>query len=159
MTQKVKCEIFTRFWNARLSELNEEKCNLTMADVFPVVWTPVFYQCEELLAKLKDYSLSLSKVDILFNGMSTECIVQNIKELQKGVEWCQNRRQVHDFKWIHKVIFRMNKFWKLSKGTVAAQVLLEIKEALGLTGDFQLVEVIASQVRNMNYFTQLNLLS
>ena len=154
MTQVVKCDIFTRFWDARLRELKEENRSLTMDDVFPVVWTPVFHQCEQLLVKLRNHSLSLSEVDTLFCGMEHDSIAQTFKKLQMGVEWCQSRCEAKpDFKWIHPVIFRIEKFRKLSKVTGAAQVLLNIKGALNLTGDFQLIEIIASKVRNTIFYT------
>ena len=41
----------------------------------------------------------------------------------------------------------MNQLWRLSGYTDAAQAFLEIRDALKLTGDFQLVEYVASQVR------------
>ena len=145
MTQKSKCDIFIKFLNERLATLVKDKCTLSMNDVMPEVWKPVFAQCEQVLKQLMDFSISLSMVDDLFYGKDNYHISHNIKQLQKGVIWCLSRRDVKDFQWIKQVIDRMNQFWKLSRYPDAAQAFLRIRDELKLTGDFKLVENVASQ--------------
>ena len=144
MTVKFKCTIFRDYWNARSKSVVGN--DFSLADVTTEVWRPVFSQCEKLLASLMDYSISLTMVNQQFHKMSRELIEYNIKQLQRGVEWCRGRKNV-DFMWIGGVINRMNQFWRLSGYTDAAQAFLKIRDALELTGDFKLVENVASQVR------------
>ena len=146
MTRESKCDIFIKFFNERLAALIKDKCTLSMSDVMPEVWTPVFARCEQVLEQLMDFSIPLSMVDDLFHGKDNGLIGHNIKQLQIGVEWCQGRRDVKDLGWIKRVIDRMNQFWKLSRYTDAAQAFLKIRDELKLTGDFTLVENVASQV-------------
>ena len=142
MTVESKCNIFREYWNARSEYVVHN--DFSLADITTEVWRPVFSQCEKLLASLIDCSISLTMVNQLFHQMSHELIEYNIKQLQRGVEWCQGRNHV-DFTWTG-IINRMNQFWRLSGHTDAAQAFLEIRDALKLTGDFQLVENVASQV-------------
>ena len=153
MTQEPKCDIFLKFLNERLAALVKNKCTLSMSDVIPEVWTPVFAQCEQVLEQLMDFSIPLSMVDDLFHGKDNDLIGHNIKQLQKGVEWCRSRRDVKDFMcmWIEHVINRMNQFWKLSGYTDAARAFLKIRDRLKLTGDFKLVENVALQVIDNMY--------
>ena len=149
MTQESKCDIFVKFLDERLVALGRDKCTLPMNDVMLEVWTPVFAQCEQVLEQLMDFSIPLPMVNDLFHGKDNDHIGHNIKQLQKGVEWCRSRRDVKDFEWIKQVIDRMNQFWKLSRCTDAAQAFLEIRDALKLTGDFSLVENVAQDLQVM----------
>ena len=143
MTVEFKCTIFRDYWNTRSKSV--VRTDFSLADVTAEVWRPVFSECEKLLASLMDCSISLTMVNQLFHQMRQDLIEHNIKQLQRGVEWCRGRKNV-DFMWIGGVINRMNQFWRLSGYTDAAQAFLKIRDALKLTGDFQLVKNVASQV-------------
>ena len=144
MTQECNSKIFIDSWHKRTSTVVKKSASLALGEVEKELWTPVFSQCVELLTKLKDYSLSLQVVDQLFKGQHD--IPGNIKQLYRGVEMCQNGREVKDFKWTTRVIMRMNQFWMLCNFAETADAFLQIRDALKLTGDFELVERIASQV-------------
>ena len=148
MTVEFKCTIFRDYWNTWSRSVVRN--DFSLADVTAEVWRPVFSHCEKLLASLIDCSIFLTMVNQLFNRMSREFIEYNIKQLQRGVEWCRGRKNV-DFTWIGGVINRMNQFWKLSGYTDAAQAFLKIRDALKLAGDFKLVENVASQVWTCAY--------
>ena len=144
MTQVCNSKMFLDFWHKRTSTVVKKSASLALGEINKELWTPVFSQCVELLGKLKDYSLSLQVVDQLFKGQHD--ISGNIKQLYRGVEMCQNGQDVKDFKWMKGVIVRMNQFWMLCSFAETAEAFLQIRDALKLTGDFELVERIASQV-------------
>ena len=147
MTQE--CKIFVDFWYRRVTTIVQNRsADLALSDVDKELWTPVFSQCVKLLAKLKDYSLSLQEVDQLFKGQVVKDITGNIKQLCRGVELCENDRNVKDFEWMEGVVDRMNQFWTLCSFAEAADAFLKIRYALNLTGDFKLVEQVASRVRH-----------
>ena len=149
MTHECKSKLFSDYWYDRLALIiRSRSSNLALSDIAEEVWSPVFDQCVKLLAELKDYSISLMTVNQLFEGQPIPTITSNIKQLHKGVELCQNGREVNDFKWMKGVVERMIQFWQLHRFAAAAQAFLEIRDALKLTGDFQLVENMASQVRH-----------
>ena len=109
MTQVCNSKIFLDFWHNRAAlVVKNRSASLTLSEVEKELWTPVFSQCVELLVKLKDNSLSLQVVDQLFKGQTD--IPGNIKQLYRGVEMCQNGRDVKNFKWMKGVIVRMNQF-------------------------------------------------
>ena len=148
MTHECKSKIFSDYWYDRLALIiHSRSSDLALSDIAEEVWSPVFDQCVKLLTELKDYSVSLMTVNQLFEGQPVPIITSSIKQLYKGVELCQNGREVNDFKWMKGVVERMIQFWQLHGFAAAAQAFLEIRDAIKLTGDFQLVENVASLVR------------
>ena len=146
MSQEYNSGLFSDYWRDRLTVVMGEGGSLTLADVLPEVWTPVYSKCDELLAQLKDYSLSLSAVDQLFKDMGTEAIKLRIEQLYTGVEMCRTEKEVKDLEWIEGVVERMDQYWKLCQYTDTAQAFLELRDALDLSGDFQLVQKLAEEV-------------
>ena len=148
MTHECKSKIFSDYWYDRLALIvHSRSSDLALSDIAEEVWSPVFDQCVQLVAELKDYSVSLMTVNQLFKGQPIPTITSSIKQLYKGVELCQKGREVNDFKWMKGVVERMIQFWQLHGFAAAAQAFLEIRDGLKLTGDFQLVENVASLVR------------
>ena len=146
MSQEYNSGLFSDYWRDRLTVVMSEGRSLTLADVLPEVWTPVYSKCDNLLAQLRDYSLSLSAVDQLFKDMGTDTIRHSIKHLYRGVEMCRTGREVKDLEWIEGVVEHMDQYWKLCQYTDTAQAFLELRDALDLSGDFQLVQKLAEEV-------------
>ena len=145
MTQECNSKIFVDFWHRRVTAVVQNRsADLALSDVEEELWTPVFIQCEELLDKLKEYSLSIQMVDQVFKGQPN--IPGIVRQLYRGVEKCRKGHDVKDFTWITGVIARMNQYWKLCSFAKAADAFLKIRNALKLSGDFELVEQVASEV-------------
>ena len=149
MSHECESNVFFDYWHDGLKTILRERVTLTLEGVVPKLWTPVFEQCEKLLEQLRDYSLSLPTVDILFKGKKTSDIAHSIKQLHRGVEMCLSGKEVKDFKWIKGVIDCMEQFWQLSGYAEAAQAFLKLRDTLKLTGDFQLVENVALKVSGL----------
>ena len=148
ITHECKSRIFSDCWYERLAFINQsQSSDLALSDVAKEVWSPVFSQCMKMLAELKDYSIFLTTVNQLFKGQPIFTITTDIKQLYKGVELCQNGRNVNDFKWIQGVVERMKQFWQLCEFADAAQAVLKIRDVYNLTGDFLLMEKFTSHVR------------
>ena len=99
MTHECKSKLFSDYWYDRLALIiRSRSSNLALSDIAEEVWSPVFDQCVKLLEELKDYSISLMTVNQLFEGQPIPTITLSIKQLHKGVELCQNGREVNDFK-------------------------------------------------------------
>ena len=146
MTQECKNMLFFDLWNENFTTVTSQS---VLRVAVEEVWSIVFSQCVDLLSRLENYSLSLMTVDKLFKGNCLPVITNHITQLCRGVEWCQNGSDcTNDFKWIYGVVERMSNFWQLCEFADAARVFLEVRDALNLTGDFQLVDNVASQVRH-----------
>lgn len=161
MTHICKNCIFIDFWkkNFTVDTVTSQSSDIVLKDAVNKVWSNVFDQCVDLLRRLKNYSLSLMTVDQLFKGKSSPVITENITQLCRGVELCQSGSETDDCKWIHGVVERMNQFWQLCQFDDAARVFLDVRDALNLTGDFKLVDKVASQVRHSYadiYITYMN---
>ena len=155
MTHKYKSMIFIEFWNENFTTITFQSSDLVLSDAIKKVWSIVFSQCVDLLNSLKKYSLTLVTVDKLFKGKTVLDITNNITQLCKGIELCRSESETVDFKWVDGVVEHMEQFWQLCKLADAARVLLDMKDAQELTGDFQLVDKVASQVRH-NYILYMH---
>lgn len=148
MSQVCKSEVFTRCWREKMTAITQARPNpLTISEIVPLVWTPVFTQCVCLLEQLMNYSISLPMVDCYFKGMERSIIALSIKQLQRGVEICRSGKDKKNFKWIEGVVNRMEQFWRLCLFSDAAQTFLNLRDTLNLSGNFQLVERVADKVR------------
>ena len=80
MSQECHSDIFSAFWQDRLTVVMRERARLTLADVLPEVWTPVFTQSETLLEQFRGYFTSFTPVHQLFKYETTEVTAHNIHD-------------------------------------------------------------------------------
>ena len=155
-------DIFHRIWSAVSLKAAKENPNLTINDIVTKIWNPAFQECCRVLDSLHDHSMKLKEVNDRFHHYDDgNVIVVHLEKLYKGVELCCNRaphakRPV----WIDSAVDRMQQYWTLSRYADAAQTVLQLKENLGLTGDFSLMETIAKKVKlkdtvNLQYILPL----
>ena len=140
-------DLFNKFWQEKLSEIGQEGGCLTFQQVIDFVWTPVFGTCERLLVDLQSWKIKLLEVDMLFQNRYREqkLLSRDLKNLYSAVSECQEKKE-NDSGWIKSVIDRIWQYWELCNYHEAAQAFINIKDTLGLTGDFSLVEKVAKQV-------------
>ena len=140
-------DLFNKFWQDKLSEIGQTRVSLIFQQVIDFVWTPVLGTCERLLVDLQSWKIKLFEVDRLFQNRycDQKLLSRDLKNLYRAVSECQEKK-VNDFKWIKGVIDRIWQYWELCNYHEAAQAFINIRDALGLTGDFGLVERVAKQV-------------
>ena len=144
-------DLFNRFWQNKLTELDQTKSLVSFHDIAELIWKPVLKQCEMLLSDLKSWKLKLHKVDQLFKERYHErnAFFRDLMNLSQAMNKCQGIVR-DDSGWINGVIDRICQYWELCNYHEAAQAFINIRDALGLTGDFGLVERVAKQVMCLN---------
>ena len=144
-------DLFNRFWQERLSEVRKDIGMLQFTQVNEFLWKPVFDRCVKLLDDLHSGKLKLSAVDTLFKAnysSNQKRLYLDLKKLHIGVGICTGK-STSNFIWVKTVVEQMGQYWDLCNYQEAAQAFIKIRDTLGLTGDFRLVERVAKHVRNI----------
>ena len=131
-----------------MSQLDQYKGKtLNCEEVVSLVWTPVFTRVCQFLDCLKDGSVLLTTVDELLKEYSSDRkkMETEFKMLEKGISEC--RGQLTDNTWIASCVQKMLEYKSLHQIADTAEIFLDLKNVLCLTGDFKVVEDLAVQVR------------
>ena len=142
LIRKYPNNTFKNYWDAEKSVQNMP---LQLVDVVKHVWEPAFMKCCGFLECLRDRSIRLAKVDKLLDSYTKEKLIFEIKQLEKGICHCKNTK-ILDNKWIESCVQRMQEYHSLRQHASAAEVFLDLKVTLELTGDFDIVERLAAKV-------------
>ena len=146
MFSKYQSKLFEKIWDDHLKKARRKsESELTIASIKTDIWDPSFHRCLTLLDSLRDRSIKLSEVDQYFKEVKDR--EHQISVLCSGVEMCNNGRVIGDgHQWISTAVHLMDKYWSICELVKAAEIVMDLKEKLKLSGDFSLVEGIASQV-------------
>lgn len=149
MARLHKNDLFHRVWSSTIRKTAHKKNELTIQDIVDEIWRPAFKECESaILGGLSDGSIKLQAVDSYFRRYNnTETIESHLHQLHKGVEYCYGRVPPPRCpRWIQSAVARIGHYWTLGQYAAAAKTILELREKLGLTGDFSEISAIAEQV-------------
>ena len=142
-------DIFTQIWTSVINNVSKAKVTMTFAEVVIRIWDPVFKQCCELLELVKSKNIKMRYVDEYFKqfyvDMNTQLVYDNLYSLHSGIEACLGRGRPVSA-WIRDSVDLMEQYWILCEQAKAASVVLDLKESLNLTGNFDIIEDVASKV-------------
>ncbi len=139
-------KLFEKIWNDHLKKARRKSdSTLSIESIKTDIWDPSFNRCLTLLDSLRDRSIKLSEVDQYFREVKDR--EHQISSLCSGVEMCKDGRVNGDsHQWISTAVDLMDRFWSICELAKAAEIVMDLKEKLKLSGDFSLIEGIASQV-------------
>ncbi len=143
-------DLFHRIWE-HTSMAAAKVTELTIQDIVTRIWKPAFEECCRILESLKGRTMKLREVDNRFKRYDDPGkIKSHLENLYKGIELCFGRSQPSASTpgWIRSAVESMQQYWTLSRYAKAAQTILELRKRLELTGEFSIMETIATQVRN-----------
>ena len=144
LTLKHHSSFFLELWNSQ--KLIFKGTNLQIGDVVICIWQKAFERCEERIKSLHDKSIGVKLVDDLLSSYRSEDTLEHeIQQLEKGVCECVSRT-IPNPTWIKDCVKHMYQYKSLCEHASAAKAFLNLKETLELTGDFSVVERLASQV-------------
>ena len=120
--------------------LKHEDATITLEKAVRELWQPMCTEFKEDLQKLSDgLKLPLDKVAYLFDDIS------ETKKLEEELtKWCDAVRETNRT-WIRGAAQKILDYQKLRRYCYTAQTLMQLKETLGLTGDFSAVEALLSK--------------
>lgn len=145
MSNKHHSDLFQQIWKFRLQETLRAKLPLTFHEVVTEIWDPVFLECCQLVDSVKKGNIKLKKVDYYFESLNDSGTVSHhLRNLYIAVEACRGEKA--SFDWITGSVDLMEQYWALCKQAKAAKIVLDLKDKLQLTGDFKVIEDVASRV-------------
>lgn len=147
--------LFLEIWEkhkkkAATAVQRKERSKLVIEDIKTVLWIPTFEECVYLLKSLHDRSILLEDIDKYFESIKQE-MNWHLKKLNTGIRQCGNTQTPESGQWIDKAVEHINEYWSLLTLSKAAEIVIELKNKLGLTGDFKAIERLAYQVRLIRY--------
>lgn len=145
MSRMYPTALFNRRWSSHMTSAAKSKSKLTIQSIRTDIWDPCFQECQTLLHSLRDRTIFLSKVDHYFKGV--EDMKKQLRILHTGFRRCApDQNSTEDIPRINSAIDCIEKYWSLCRLAKAAEVVIDLKEKLSLTGDFSLIETLAMQV-------------
>lgn len=146
MSNKHHSDLFQQIWKFKLQEVLSAKLQLTFHEVVIKIWDPVFSECCQLVDDVRKGNIKLKKVDYYFQPLNVSGTVSHhLKSLYTAVEACRSKK-AQSFSWIQSSVDLMEQYWALCKQAKAAKIVLDLRDKLQLTGDFKVIEDIASRV-------------
>ena len=143
LSSKYPSDLFDCEWTTALKSVSKQ--NLILSEVVSTVWNPVFTKCNTLINKMRERSITLGEVDDLFRGQDKNQIYFSIKYLYQAIEECNGTNESNP-EWIKDFITHMEQYWTLCEQAEAATTVLVLKASLKLTGNFEIIEHVASRV-------------
>ena len=117
---------------------------LTIEDVEKLVWRPASDDLASLCKSCLDGSISLKDVDKHFGYFKGD--YDNLaKEITQMIPTYETKKREFDAK-IRERITQVKQYHQLSQCMTAANAVLDFSAAMGLEGDFQIVEDLKNQV-------------
>ena len=138
-------DLFQQLWISRLGEVFRSKATLTISDVVTEIWEPVFTKCCQLVESVYTKTIKLKDVDKYFHQHKGNYLNAILSNLFKAIEACYGRTD-GDCSWIRPAIDQMEQYWSLCEQAEAANTVLHLKNSLGLTGNFEVIENVARKV-------------
>ena len=144
LSHKKQSDLFDQVWACVLRR--ESKAKLTLSDVVDRIWNPTFTECCQLVESVHSKSIKLRDVDQFFRGFKNAHAIRNdLVILFSAIETCYNRK-IATTGWIESSVELMEQYWSLREQAEVANIVLDLKESLNLTGDFDIIEDVASKV-------------
>lgn len=146
LSQVYPNDLFKLIWNSVNKSMCKAKLELTFTDVVERIWHPVFAQCRELTESIYSQTIKLRDVDRYFRGFEGEHIIfEHLRNLHLAITACDGK-DGGTTRWIRSSVDLMQQYWALCEQGEAANIVLDLKDSLHLTGSFEVIESVASQV-------------
>ncbi|XP_054615147.1 E3 ubiquitin-protein ligase rnf213-alpha isoform X2 [Dunckerocampus dactyliophorus] len=118
---------------------------LTLDVIHAEVFKPCFASYKDIYMRLKNGSIKIKEVDRLFSDYKGK-----YDELEKDLDIMCKVDMSTEKLWIHSRLQQIEQYHELHLAVASAQVIMEVKEALGLQGDFRVLETL-TKVREADF--------
>ena len=160
LMEVVKPDLICKLWKTAVDNqfkaltAGEKSPDLTFKEVHSYIWRPIYHECEDTIEQLSKLHLPLHKVKDYYFPYNTKAKLQ--KELNKLCDAINNCRKskgqaVLNNLWIQDAASRIFTYKQLCQCRGAAETFLKLRNTLGLTGDFAVVEALSKAVSLLSY--------
>nr|XP_061805731.1 E3 ubiquitin-protein ligase rnf213-alpha-like [Nerophis lumbriciformis] len=125
----------------RDDDTNEEddqtREQFTLCDLYEKIFTPCVENYTEIYTRLKNGTIKLEEVTQLFGDFKGK-----YAELDQDLNIMCRVDTSTDKQWIHARLQQIEQYHELHLAVASAKVIMEVKETLGLEGDFSALETL-----------------
>ena len=157
-----KSSTFKDLWTqygkkAQSARKNDEtkRPHLSISEVVETIWKPAFQDWNQHAASAMDGTISLGNVDKLFGSYKNR-----EKELKRELLCMFELSQTQPASGAKKLqttaterVTQVHRYQQLDQFASAADTIWEFKEAMGFTGDFNVIEDLRNQVSRCTFST------
>lgn len=138
-------DLFNNIWKDHLFTIRNSY--FVIEDIKSKIWEPTFSKCSNLLNSVCDKSIKLTDIDHYMKPLDENRAMQ-LKRLHSGICECvEDSRTVNSSpQLIDEAVHLMEEYLSFKDLAQAAKTVIMLKEILNLTGDFTLIEKIATKV-------------
>ena len=105
------------------------------------IFDPCFADYKDIYASLKNGSITIEKVNQLFRDYKSK-----YEELAEDLDIMCRVDKSSDKQWIHSRVQQIEQYHELHLAVASAQIIMMVKEALHLQGDFRVLETLTEVV-------------
>ncbi len=132
-------KLWKKFGHRAVSELAQDK-QLSFEDVANNVWVPTEQECKRLYGELKSGSITFKELDDNFCGFGRD--YESMRQEWETLAITQGEK----YQWIRETLEKVQQYHTLDQYREGAEVMLQMKKAFNLSGDFDNLEVVAKSV-------------
>ena len=149
MYREYSTDIFFSIWKSKVKAARSQRAaKLAIEDIKLIMWGPTVDEGRSLLESLQDRSIKLTEVDRYFSEIKD--LESQLHRFHGGIMRCLgSTEQVKSFKWLKTAVKLIEEYWSLLRLADAADVIIDIKNSLTLSGDFTLIQSIAEKVMSI----------
>lgn len=144
LSNKYRSDLFISAWKNAVSSAVCTRSRIQIDDVYSMIWQPCLQQCTELLTSIANLSIKFADLDVFLKHHHFQLSLHTqLLSLFNGVAIC-SKGEPTDWKKIETAMERMKQYWRVCHYCNAAEVILQVRDSLGLTmGDFSLIEKVS----------------
>lgn len=106
------------------------------------IFKPAYSKYERIYFRLKDGQIKLKSINQLFGPFKG-----NYEGLARELHIMSSIENGTDKQWIHSRVQQIEQYHELHLAVAAAEMIMMVKETLGLQGDFKVLETLREVVR------------
>lgn len=114
---------------------DEEDLWATLDLIYEDVFQPCYSKYQKIYESMKNGSMTFEEVDLIFKAYRGKYV-----ELAEDAAIMSKLDPADDRRWIQRRIQQIEQYHELHMAVESAQVVIQVKQTLGLQGDFQVLE-------------------
>ncbi|XP_065899482.1 E3 ubiquitin-protein ligase rnf213-alpha-like isoform X2 [Dysidea avara] len=136
--EESKSVISSTIWNHHITSKTVKDVKLSLCDIATKLWAPCLKEIQGIIEKFHDRSVTLQELDYYLKEISLENLESEVLALVEGCNKCFNLTAPTT--WVFQFVMSVDKYRVVCQAECAAELVLNVKEALMLTGDFKKLE-------------------
>jgi len=144
-----KSIISSTIWNHHVRSKTVENVKISLCDIATKLWAPCLKEIQEIIEKFHNRSVTLQELDHYLKEISLQNLEQEVVALVEGCNRCFNLTA--STTWVSHFVMSVDRYRVVCQAECAAELVLNVKEALMLTGDFKKLENFKEKVCTVLY--------